>query len=157
MIMSSELDLNQIVKRGIMFKAASAKIANPKETKKNIAKSLNVSERTLQRYANDLNFTSFKKNKATTHFEPSKCLYCSFVAKNKSGLGAHTRSKHLEELANQPTMSNNAMKKERDLPKKTRESKKNKETLGMGDEIVLKSKDYINEEIDEFLKTKNNH
>jgi hypothetical protein len=54
-------------------------------------------------------------------------------------------------------MSNNTKKKERDLPKKTRESKKNKETLGMGDEIVLKSKDDINEEIDEFLKTKNNH
>jgi hypothetical protein len=30
MITAPDLDLNQIVKRGIMFKAASAKILNPK-------------------------------------------------------------------------------------------------------------------------------
>ena len=127
LITSPEFDLNQIVKRGIMFKAASAKIANPKETKKNIAKSLNVSERTLQRYANDLNFTSFKKNKTTSHFDPIKCLYCSFIAKNKSGLGAHTRSKHLKELAeigqNRTELAPLKMIK-----------KPKKEKLGMGEE-----------------------
>jgi hypothetical protein len=126
LITSPEFDLNQIVKRGIMFKAASAKIANPKETKKNIAKSLNVSERTLQRYANDLNFTSFKKNKTTSHFEPIKCLYCSFIAKNKSGLGAHTRSKHLEELAK---VSQNRTK----VSETEKKKKKKKEELGLGD------------------------
>ena len=144
MITSSDFDLNQIVKRGIMFKAASAKIANPKETKKNIAKSLNVSERTLQRYATDLNFTSFKKNKPTTHLEPTKCFYCSFIAKNKSGLAAHTRSKHLEELANRTTLSDNTKDNSASLKKKETKNKreplrrplhlKNKEKLGLGKE-----------------------
>jgi hypothetical protein len=153
MITSPDFDLNQIVKRGIMFKAASAKISNPKETKKNIAKSLNVSERTLQRYANDLNFTSFKKNKATTHVYivlllPKirvKCLYCSFIAKNKSGLAAHTRSKHLEALAkitqnrtnvSENTKDNSALLK--NFSNKKREPLKKtfnkKEELGLGKE-----------------------
>lgn len=136
MISSSELDLNQLVKKGIMFKAASAKIANPKETKKNIAKSLNVSERTLQRYASDLNFTTFKKHKPTSHFTPIKCLYCSFIAKNKSGLGAHTRSRHLEELAsttqNQPTVTDFGSKKETKKKRDPLKNKEVKESIGLG-------------------------
>jgi hypothetical protein len=152
MITTPDLDLNQIVKKGIMLKAASAKINNPKETKKNIAKSLNVSERTLQRYASDLNFIDFKKNKTKTHFEPVKCLYCDFIAKNKGGLGAHTRSKHLSELAeisqNQTELTKNASSlstpfKIQKKPKKASESK-NSEKLGMGVTQTLKTdEEYI--------------
>ena len=92
--------LGNFYKMAMIDKAMSLKTENPKMTKKDIAKSLVVSERTLQRYSNDINETMFQKKKVKTIFNPQKCEYCDFIAKNKSGVKAHERSKHLEEITN---------------------------------------------------------
>ena len=97
-LVNSNIDFNAITKKGILLKAVQEKIDNPKETKKNIANNLNVSTKTLQRYANEFNFTDFKKQKNKTVFSPAKCDHNEFISKSVSGLKSHERSKHLDKI-----------------------------------------------------------
>ena len=114
-LVNSNIDFNAITKKGILLKAVQAKIDNPKETKKNIANNLNVSTKTLQRYANEFNFTDFKKQKNKTVFEPVKCDHCEFISKSVPGLKSHERAKHLDKIVtikdqNQISLSENVSK-----------------------------------------------
>ena len=96
LLVNTNIDFNAITKKGILLKAVQAKIDNPKETKQNIANNLNVSTRTLQRYANEYNFNDFKKQKNKTTFNPVKCNHCEFISKSISGVKSHERAKHLK-------------------------------------------------------------
>lgn len=55
--------LGNFYKMAMIDKAMNIKTENPKMTKKDIAKNLDVSERTLQRYSNDIIETMFEKKK----------------------------------------------------------------------------------------------
>ena len=116
-LVNSNIDFNAITKKGILLKAVQAKIDNPKETKQNIANNLNVSTRTLQRYANEYNFTDFKKQKNKTAFAPAKCDHCEFISKSVSGLKSHERAKHLDKIVdkNQTSLSENDSKNHNDI------------------------------------------
>jgi hypothetical protein len=121
--------LGNFYKMAMIDKAMSMKTENPKMTKKDIAKSLDVSERTLQRYSNDINETMFQKKKVKTIFNPQKCEYCDFIAKNKSGVKAHERSKHLEEITNKKCVEKETTK----IQKQTKSDRsKKKEKVGYG-------------------------
>jgi len=88
--------LNTFYKLATLDRALSIKLDNPKTTKKDVAKQLNISEKTLQRYSSEINEEVFQKRKQKTSFKPSKCHSCDFVSKNTAGMLAHTRAKHID-------------------------------------------------------------
>ena len=88
-------NISDFNKLAILDKFSTLKIENPKLTKKEIAKQLGVSDRTLLRYATELGENIYQKRNSKRCLNPSKCSNCDFIAKNKTGLQAHIRSKHL--------------------------------------------------------------
>ena len=97
--------VNSFYKAAYLEKALSYKLDNPKMSKKNIAKNLNLSERTLSRYSSDINEEVFQKKTIKLIDDPQTCSYCNFVSKNKAGLSAHSRNRHKEQY-NQIIYSN---------------------------------------------------
>ena len=92
LLVNTNIDFNAITKKGILLKAVQAKIDNPKETKQNIANNLNVSTRTLQRYANEYNFNDFKKQKKKQHLILLNVIIVNLFLKAFQGLN------HMKEL-----------------------------------------------------------
>ena len=140
LLVNTDIDFNAITKKGILLKAVQAKIDNPKETKQNIANNLNVSTRTLQRYANEYNFNDFKKQKNKTTFNPVKCDHCEFISKSISGVKSHERAKHLDKIVDK----NYTIKDQKETrlsenvsnlhKKRSSNLRKNKEETGFGEE-----------------------
>ena len=89
--------LNDFYKVATLSNALNLKLENPKMTKKDVAKNLHISERTLQRYSSDINKEVFQKKKVKNSYNPQNCTYCQFISKSKSGLSAHIRTKHKNE------------------------------------------------------------
>lgn len=116
--------LNSFYKAAFLEKALSYKLDNPKMTKKNIAKNLNISERTLSRYSIDVNEEVFQKKTIKIINDSQTCNYCEFVSKNKAGLSAHSRIKHKEQF-NQIKYNNlqSIQKQEESIQKYTNQDK----------------------------------
>ena len=143
--------LDKFYKMATLDKAMSLKIDNPKLTKKEVAKSLSISERTLQRYSNDINESMFAKKKIKTKFNPQKCEHCEFISKNKAGLMAHERSKHLELLTKKIAEEKNERSSKESVSIQKVENKKTKVDKikkGKIKEIIGNGEFNLDEELD---------
>ena len=154
-------NISDFNKMAILDKVSTLKIDNPKLTKKEIAKQVGVSDRTLLRYATELGENVYQKRNSKRFLEPSQCPNCEFIAKNKTGLQAHIRSKHLfKNRQNQKTSLTTVQEQNPDL----RENKisniikrnKNKEKVGYGEEKQINAAGLVDEkELKSFILTNN--
>lgn len=94
-------------KLAILDRVSTLKIENPKITKKELSIYIGLSGKTLSRYSEDLGENICKKKSYKKNLIPSPCDECDFIAKNKAGLQAHHRAKH---LYNRQTINKNKTK-----------------------------------------------
>ena len=136
--------LNTFYKVAMLDKALSLKLENPKMNKQEVANNLNISLKTLSRYSDDLNEQVFKNRKRKNNYNPQKCFYCDFNTKNKPGLTAHIRCKHLNEYI--------SSRQNRDQIETNRDNLETKESLGIMDKMSKKSRKIKNDDVISKLK-----
>ncbi len=128
-------------KLAILDKVSSLKIANPKITKKEISKQVGISDRSLLRFSNDLGENIYQKRKIKKILDPSNCSECDFIAKNKTGLQSHFRSKHVfqNKTKSDKIRQNQTTLKTTEKPKKKKKESVPEEKLGLGKEDEVKT------------------